>query len=242
MPRSTTTPQRAERTLLQRLFTRRAAVPVLVVIAVLPWLVPWHQLFAAGDPAALPSGSSTSQAGAATPEREGPDERSVKALASRVAGARGHDVPVSPEEVAGVSTRPGPYVKLGRLQIPTIGVDTQYGEGVFEKTLVKGPGHWPGTPMPGRSGNAVISGHRNTQTQPFKRINELRPGDTIIITHGDQKPVTFVVRDTEIVPEAEYKEYVLEQPDSKSSRPVTLFACHPEGNPIYRLVGRAEVE
>lgn len=156
-----------------------------------------------------------------------------------MASATGNDLPVSPEEVSAVSTVPGPYEKLGRLQIPKIGLDVSYGEGVFEKTLLKGPGHWPGTPMPGREGNSVISGHRNTHTQPFKELDELNPGDEIIATQGDAKPVTYTVQGTKIIPEAEYKDYVLRQPDESGDREITLFACHPEGNPIFRIVVQA---
>ena len=96
--------------------------------------------------------------------------------------------------------------------------------------------------MPGRSGNSVLSGHRNTHTQPFKRLDELRPGDTVILTLVGGKPVTFTVTGSEVVPEDRYEEYVLRQPDSDATRQITLFACHPEGNPIYRIVVRAEVK
>ena len=34
--------------------------------------------------------------------------------------------------------------------------------------------------MPGQLGNAVFAGHRVTHSHPFRRINELVPGDEII--------------------------------------------------------------
>jgi sortase A len=134
---------------------------------------------------------------------------------------------------------PGPYRALGRIAIPAIGLDVAYGEGVFEKTLVRGPGHWPGTPMPGRLGNAVISGHRNTHTQPFKELDRLRPGDSIIVEDEQGRATTFAVTGTTIVPEADYKDFVLGQPEDADGRELTLFACHPEGNPIFRIVIKA---
>ncbi len=229
-------------TLPTRLVRRVGMVTVLALVAIAPWLIPWERAF---DAAPGPATSSTiepakdQQPPAASAEPEGPDAESVKELAREVSGASGYDLPVSPEEVAAVSTVPGPYQKLGTIQIPKVGLDVSYGEGVFDKTLEKGPGHWPGTPMPGRDGNAVISGHRNTHTQPFKELDQLEPGDSIIVGVGKAKPVTFKVTGTEIIPEAKYKDYVLRQPDKAGTRQITLFACHPEGNPIFRIVVRA---
>lgn len=226
-----------------RLRVRRMLVmiPVLAVVAVAPWFIPWGGIDTA-DPSPMTSRAlelqpSPDPSAPATPA--GPTDDSVKQLAREVSAAPGYDLPVSPSEVSAVSTVPGPYQELGRIQIPRMGLDVAYGEGVFEKTLVKGPGHWPGTPMPGREGNSVISGHRNTHTQPFKELDELNPGDDIVMTQGDAKSVTYEVNFTKIIPEAEYKDFVLRQPEKDGIRQITLFACHPEGNPIFRIVVQA---
>ncbi|MGD7706349.1 sortase [Microlunatus sp. Y2014] len=212
------------------------ALPLLIVIAVVPWLVLWQQVeqaVTAGPAAGSSSGAPAPATSPPGPTR--PDDGSVRSLASEVARAKGYDVPVSPEEVAAVTTRPGPYVSLGSLQIPSVGVDVTYGEGVHAEALTRGPGHWPGTPLPGRAGNSVISGHRNTHTQPFKRLDEVRRGDEIVVTGATGEAVTFVVQETAIVPEATYKEFVLQQPTDPQARQVTLFACHPEGaGPVAR--------
>lgn len=216
----------------------------LAVVAIGPWLFPWQSVFGSAAPADDPSSmikQATGQASGKQPSatasatRQGPTDETVRKLAKQVASIPGFDVPVSAKEVAGVSTTPGPYQKLGRLRIPSVGLDTQYGEGVFDKTLAKGPGHWPGTAMPGHEGNSVISGHRNTNTQPFKELDRLPPGTAIIVSYGNESPVTFKVTGTKIIPQAEYKDYVLRQPKA-GVREITLFACHPEGNPIYRIV------
>ena len=39
--------------------------------------------------------------------------------------------------------------------------------------LAKGPGHYPGTPLPGQIGNAAIAGHRTTHGAPFCHVDEL---------------------------------------------------------------------
>lgn len=236
-------------------------VPLVVACGVVPWLIPWSgstETSVARPPAVFTPGPNTpgstpqtTTEGAdpvptggepgSSPEQQSPTDSDVTGVTDAVqnVGVAGYDLPVDTAAVTGVQTEPGPYRELGRLQIPSIGLDVAYGEGVFAETLVHGPGHWPGTPMPGRSGNSVISGHRNTETQPFKQLDELKPGDEITITGSDQS-TTFRVRDTQIIPEAEYAEHVLRQPEDPGSRQVTLFACHPEGNPVFRIVVNAE--
>lgn len=213
---------------------------VLLLCAVVPWLVPWPWQNP-GPSAAGPVGSTATTApSAGTTTDQGPTDDTVEDLGKKVAGQQdSYDLPVDRTEVKGVSTKPGPYVRLGRIVISRAGLDVPFGEGVFAETLDKGPGHWPGTPMPGRAGNSVISGHRNTNTQPFKRIDELEPGNTIVVALEGQQPTTFVVDDTTIVPEPKYREFVLRQPQDRKVRQLTIFACHPEGNPIYRIVVRA---
>ena len=212
--------------------------PVLLLCAIGPWLIPWPQ---ADETSSAGVETSSFPATTASPSASAPTDDDVADLTKEVRDkARGgYDLPVDPREVSSVSTVPGPYRQLGHIEIPAIGLDVAYGEGVFAKTLTKGPGHWPGTPMPGRRGNAVISGHRNTHTQPFKELDVLRPGDKIIVGSGDDH-TTFKVTRTKIVPEEEYKDYVLRQPKDETSRELTLFACHPEGNPIYRIVVHAK--
>ncbi|WP_157974084.1 class E sortase, partial [Desertihabitans aurantiacus] len=219
---------------------RIAGAAVLAVVAVAPWLVPWQQLpgTSAEETAparVLPGPGPSSPRPPAQPR---PDVDDVRELGEVVAAATGYDLPVTPEELAALSTTPGEHQELGRVQVPAIGLDAAYGEGVHESVLAEGPGHWPGTPMPGQEGNAVISGHRNTHTQPFKELDELEPGDAVVVSTAGGS-TTYEVTGTTIVPEEEYKDAVLAQPEP-GTREVTLFACHPEGDPVYRIVVRAE--
>lgn len=68
------------------------------------------------------------------------------------------------------------------LRIPRIGLDKVVVEGVGTDELKQGPGHYGTTPLPGYSGNAAIAGHRTTYGAPFFRLNELQPGDEILVT------------------------------------------------------------
>ena len=54
-------------------------------------------------------------------------------------------------------------------------------EGTGTDQLRSGPGHYPGTPLPGEPGNVAIAGHRTTYLHPFYSLNELVPGDAIDI-------------------------------------------------------------
>ena len=90
-------------------------------------------------------------------------------------------------------------------------------------TLDQGPGHWPGTAMPGQLGNVVIAGHRVSHDKPFRNIDKLEPGDDVILTTGDGRFV-YKVTGTEIVyPDA------LWIVDQTAEHTATLFACHPAG-------------
>lgn len=212
------------------------------VCAVAPWLVNWHG--PVEDPSADPSAVIRQAVAAQGPkQRVGvvPSAAVVQALSKQLAepAGQGYDKPVSAKQAAGVSTTPGKYQTVGRITIPRMGLDVPYGEGVYASALDHGPGHWSGTPLPGEVGTAVLSGHRNTHTAPFKYLNWLQPGDKIIVSVGKAKPTTFRVLDTTIVPEAKYPAFVLKPASDPDSRNLTLFACHPEGNPIYRIVVRA---
>lgn len=218
--------------------------------AVAPWLIPWpwqnDVAPAVSDPSAYIRQARAEQ----DPDRLGqhadalPSAAVIKALTKQLANpaGQGYDTPVSAKAAANVQTKPGKYQKIGRIRIPRIGLDVTYGEGVYAKALDHGPGHWPGTPLPGRYGTAVLSGHRNTHTRPFKYLNVLRPGDKVVTSVGKEKSMTFRVVDTTIVPEAKYPAFVLKAAKNPASRNLTMFACHPEGNPIFRIVIRATMD
>jgi LPXTG-site transpeptidase (sortase) family protein len=68
---------------------------------------------------------------------------------------------------------------LGRLRIPSARMDWVVFAGADDATLEKGPGHVPGTAMPGVDGayeNCVITAHRDSH---FRNLGWLRPGHEI---------------------------------------------------------------
>ncbi len=89
------------------------------------------------------------------------------------------------------------------LEIPKIGVNKAVVNGVGVPDLKKGPGHYPDTPLPGEAGNAAIAGHRTTYGAPFNRLDELKPGDEILVATRTGKfryqvDTSIVVKPTEV--------------------------------------------
>lgn len=202
-------------------------------------MVSWQAPVA--DPSADPSAVIERAVAAQGPQQRAPSAAVVQSLSKELSdpAGQGYDRPVSAKQAAAVRTTPGKYQRVGRIRIPRIDLDVSYGEGVHESVLERGPGHWPGTALPGDAGTAVLSGHRNTHTAPFKYLNLLQPGDKIVVSVGQRTSTTFRVLDTTIVPEAKYPAFVLKPARNLGSRNLKLFACHPEGHPVYRIVVRA---
>ena len=98
-------------------------------------------------------------------------------------------------------------------------------------TLDRGPGHWPGTAMPGQLGNVVVGGHRVSHDRPFRNIDQLVPGDEIM--HDLRRRPELVHRDGGAgrAPRTT---------SGSSTRPrahtATLFACHPPGSTRERYI------
>ena len=96
----------------------------------------------------------------------------------------------------------------------------------------RGPGHWPGSAVPGQLGNAVFAGHRVTHSHPFRHVDKLVPGDEIIFVMPNG---TFIYRMT--------KQEIVKPTDTWIVNPtqdatLTLFACHPPGSAAKRIVIR----
>ncbi|GAA0953253.1 hypothetical protein GCM10009560_75890 [Nonomuraea longicatena] len=137
-----------------------------------------------------------------------------------------------------------PKIELGGalalLRIPSLGRDYRYAvvEGVDTEHLKRGPGHYPGTAMPGQLGNFVVSGHRTTYSAPFNRIDELQRGDDIVVEAAEAR-YTYRVTSQDIVQpdETEVVAPVPGKPDITPTRSfITLLTCHPEYSAAQRLI------
>jgi sortase A len=123
-----------------------------------------------------------------------------------------------------------PRQELGSIEIPAIGVDKTMFEGVTLTTLNRGPGHWPGTALPGQIGNVVVGGHRVSHDKPFRNLDKLVPGDQVIFTTTEGRFVYDVVSTEIVTPDAIR---IIDQTPEKTA---TLFACNPPGSTKQRIV------
>ena len=119
---------------------------------------------------------------------------------------------------------------LGRIRIPRIGVSAVFVEGTATGDLSSGPGHYPGTPIPGEHGTVGIAGHRTTYGAWFRNINRLEPGDRIAMTmpYGQ---FTYRVERTRIVPPT-----ALWVTKRVGYDRLILSACHPLYSAAKRIV------
>jgi sortase A len=124
-----------------------------------------------------------------------------------------------------------PVIEVARIAIPDIGVDAMMYHGIRNTTLDYGPGHWPGSAVPGQIGNVVVAGHRTSKHQVFRDLDQLEAGDEIVFTDLDGTTSTYLVRDVEIVPPTAL--WIVDPTDTPT---VTLFACHPPGSTAERIV------
>jgi sortase A len=123
-----------------------------------------------------------------------------------------------------------PVTQIGTISIPKIGLVHPIYEGVTLTVIDNGPGHWPGSAMPGHLGNAVFPGHRVTHSHPFLDLDLLAPGDEVTF-HMPDGDFTYAVTGTKIVVPTDM--WVLAQTRQKT---MTLIACHPKHSARQRIV------
>jgi sortase A len=119
---------------------------------------------------------------------------------------------------------------MGRIRADAIGLSEVVVQGTGSADLRNGPGHYPGTPVPGERGTVAIAGHRTTYGAPFRRLDDLGRGDRIELEmpYGD---FTYRVERTRIVPPTAL--WVTNRVDHDR---LVLTACHPLYSAAQRIV------
>jgi sortase A len=158
------------------------------------------------------------------------EERAAQVELSPPATVENPDEPVLIEEPGVVEGEP-----FAAIRIPLIGVDQVIYAGIDRETLQLGPGHFPGTALPGQPGNAVLSGHRTTYGRPFFDLDLLQPGDTIDVETAVGVH-TYTVRESLVV--TPFDVWVAEPKDGAW---LTITTCHPKFSARERLVVFAEL-
>jgi LPXTG-site transpeptidase (sortase) family protein len=123
-----------------------------------------------------------------------------------------------------------------KILIPKIGVEWIVHEGTDIPSLKRGPGHYPGTALPGENGLCIIAGHRTTYGAPFNRVDQLEKGDEIILqTAKNEDFVYHVAGKTETLPD---DVSVLNQTTYPS---LALTTCTPKFYATRRLIVFADM-
>jgi sortase A len=132
----------------------------------------------------------------------------------------------APPKVAHV---PGDAVAI--IRIPKIDVDYVVVEGTDTESLKKGPGHYTDTAYPWEAtGRVGIAGHRTTYGAPFWSLNELRPGDRIVLA-TEYGIFEYRVTGTEIISPSDGS--VLRATEDPS---LVLTTCNPRFSAAERLI------
>jgi len=80
-----------------------------------------------------------------------------------------------------LARRSGEGAAVGRIVIPQIGASFVIVKGTSTGALEGGPGIYSETRFPGTPGTTAIAGHRTTYLAPFRHVDQLRPGNRILV-------------------------------------------------------------
>lgn len=120
---------------------------------------------------------------------------------------------------------------IGKITLPTLHRHYAVVQGTDIDSLRKGPGHYPSTSFPGEGGTVAIAGHRTTYLAPFRTIDQLKPGNPIVLDmpYGT---FTYTVERTQVV-----------KPDAlwvtrrvPGAERLVLSACHPLYSASHRII------
>lgn len=167
-------------------------------------------------PVVLPSGHTAPSAGnpAAPNEAEIPDH--LRPLVQAYTAAL-------------VLPTPGPEQAMA-ISIPTIGVNAPIVQGDDWEALKRGVGQHIGSANPGQNGNLVLSGHNDIYGEVFRYLDQLQPGDEIVV-HTAQTSYTYTVTGQMLVAPT-FVEVMFPTPDAT----LTLISCFPYRINTQRII------
>ena len=137
---------------------------------------------------------------------------------------------------------------IGRIKIPAIDLDIVVVEGTDTATLQIGPGHYTasddedtrrqgdGSAFPGQGRTVGIAGHRTTYKAPFRKTNELEPGDEITL-EMPYSTFTYEVQKVDIVEPTE-----IGVVRNVGYERLVLSACHPLYSAAQRIITFAKLK
>jgi sortase A len=136
------------------------------------------------------------------------------------------------------SVTPTRGAPVSRIAIPSLGVDKVLVGGVDAESLMKGPGLFPNSPLPGQLGNVAVAGHRTTYGAPFEDLDKITVGDTITFATPRGTAEYRVTKEPyNVFPSA--VEVVETKDPTKAT--LTLVTCTPKWTAWKRLIVEAEL-
>lgn len=125
------------------------------------------------------------------------------------------------------------------LNIPRLGSEVPVLEGVGLDILNKAAGHYPGTALPGQTGNFAVAGHRKTHGEPFRHLDEMRAGDLVYVETAQARYTYRIDADPVIVQPTDLG-VVDPVPGEPGARPteslMTLTTCNPWWSSTQRMI------
>jgi LPXTG-site transpeptidase (sortase) family protein len=135
---------------------------------------------------------------------------------------------------------PAPGGPIGRLYLPKLGLNWVLVEGTSEAALAAGPGHYPGSALPGGKGNFAVAGHRAAGM--WLDLDRVQPGDSVIV-QTRTKWITYRVTVVRVVDPPVVADWIKPTPPGMSAgRLLTLTTCWPKWDNYRRLVLGAVLE
>jgi sortase A len=200
----------------------------------------------APDPLTVEAGDDAPVGGdPKTPDNTGKaDDDATKALTDW----SGHNPAASGDHAVGPSTTSGAGGTVHEvLRIPALGKDWAQPvyDGVGDKQLRAGIGHFPGTERPGQVGNYVLAGHRSGVASPaFHEIDNIKTGTPITVTTKNRITYTYTVTKVHTVAPTDVN-VIAQVPGQPQATPtqakLTLVTCWPANGHSKRVVVEADL-
>lgn len=151
---------------------------------------------------------------------------------------------------------------LANLYLPRLGKDYTFTivEGTTDSALEKGPGHYVGTALPGQIGNFSMAGHRVGKGEPFLNLDQLEPGDAVVVETksnwfiytvlGDVATGNLSATGPDGVPGRQIVDpsdvgVIAPVPDHPGATPtealLTMTTCHPKFDASHRMIIHAKL-
>lgn len=147
------------------------------------------------------------------------------------------DPTVGPSSPAPSASEPPPLAgsAVGRLYIPKLDLQWVVVEGVALSDIRYGPGHYPGTAMPGQVGNFAMAGHRSPGI--FWDLDQIKPGDYLIVETRTDWYVYQVFQNHIVTPTS--VQVIAPTPNepgvAATQADITLTTCNPKWDNYQRM-------